>query len=103
MGECDGKAKLRRATAADARAIATVHVRSWQQAYRGLIADHVLDALDVETRERFWQQALESPPEITPLLAIVDDRVIGFVSAGRCGDIALVEKRTAGTRGEVHC
>ena len=78
MGECDGNVELRRATAADAPAIAIVHVRSWQQAYRGLIADNVLDALDVETRERFWQQMLESQREIAPLLAVVDDRVAGL-------------------------
>ena len=86
MGECDGKVELRRATAADVGAMATAHVRSWQRAYRGLIADHVLEALDVDARERFWQRVLDSPPEITPLLAVVDGRVVGFVSAGRCED-----------------
>jgi ribosomal protein S18 acetylase RimI-like enzyme len=86
MGECDGKAELRRATAADARAIGTVHVRSWQRTYRGLVADEVSDALDVDKRERFWQRALEGPRQITPLLAVVDDRVVGFVSAGPCED-----------------
>src|SRR5512133_3827306 len=86
MGDCDGKVDLRRATATDARAIATVHARSWQRTYRGLIAEHALDALDVDARERFWNRALEGPREIKPLLATVGGRVVGFVSAGRCED-----------------
>jgi hypothetical protein len=31
----------------DADAIAPVHVRSWQAAYRGFMPDEVLDGLDV--------------------------------------------------------
>jgi ribosomal protein S18 acetylase RimI-like enzyme len=34
----------------DARAIARVHVRAWQAAYRGIVDDTVLDALDEEKR-----------------------------------------------------
>ena len=34
----------------DAGAIAEVHVRSWQAAYRGVVADEFLDSLDVDRR-----------------------------------------------------
>ena len=86
MGDCDGTVGLRRATAADARAMAQVHVQSWQSTYAGLIPDYVLEAIDVDVRERFWQRALERPPEIPPLLAVVAERVVGFASVGRCED-----------------
>jgi len=42
--------QIRDAETADALAVARVHVRSWQVAYRGLIADQFLDALRPEER-----------------------------------------------------
>ncbi len=39
---------IRRAVPDDARSIAEVHVETWRAAYRGMVSDSVLDALDVE-------------------------------------------------------
>jgi len=50
--------QIRRATPADALAIATVHVRSWQGAYPGLIPQAYLDALRPEDRVGMWEQTL---------------------------------------------
>ena len=72
---------LRDALVADARAIATVHVRSWQAGYRGVIADPVLDSLSVDERERSWRALLagESGPARV-LVADADGRAVaGFV------------------------
>jgi ribosomal protein S18 acetylase RimI-like enzyme len=41
--------EVRAATADDAEAIADVNVRSWQHAYRGIVPDSYLDALDRTT------------------------------------------------------
>jgi len=41
---------LRPAQPADAAAVARVHVRSWQVAYRGLLPDEYLDGLQPEDR-----------------------------------------------------
>ncbi|PLV45124.1 hypothetical protein X011_24520 [Mycobacterium tuberculosis variant microti OV254] len=38
--------RVRRAVAADAPEVVRVHVRSWQWAYRGLLAQDYLDGLD---------------------------------------------------------
>jgi ribosomal protein S18 acetylase RimI-like enzyme len=51
---------IRRATPGDATALATVHVRSWQAAYRGLMPDEVLDGLSVERRVGMWRTILRS-------------------------------------------
>src|SRR3954451_25008746 len=45
---------IRRAVPSDAPALAAVHVRAWQAAYRGMMSDDLLDALDVGERERIW-------------------------------------------------
>lgn len=75
--------ELRDATPADARAIATLLVRSWRAAYRGLIPDHVLAGLSVAERERSWSAALAAPPPRTSaVVATIADTVVGFAATG---------------------
>ena len=50
--------RIREAEPKDARAIAEIHVRSWQAAYRGQLADDYLDELKVEDRLEMHQRAL---------------------------------------------
>ena len=75
---------IRSAIPADARPIAEVHVRTWQEAYRGIVADGVLDALDVDERERSWDQWLGTPPDgVETFVADEEDGVVvGFVNVG---------------------
>jgi ribosomal protein S18 acetylase RimI-like enzyme len=84
---CTGVVHIRRARAADARAIAEVHVRTWQSAYRELLPHEFLAGLSVDARERFWQSELEvTPAERMPWLAESDGQVVGFVSTGPSRD-----------------
>ena len=58
---------IRAATATDAAAIAGIHVRSWQSAYRGMIDDDILDGLSVAGRTADWTERLRSTRSaITP-------------------------------------
>ena len=50
----------RRATIADADAIAVVHVRAWRETYQHLIAVDKLDALDPAVRAARWRDILSS-------------------------------------------
>ena len=71
--------RIEPATAADACSVAQVHVRAWQVAYTGILADDFLAALSVEKRETMWREAIEKrSPEL--LVARVGDDVIGWVS-----------------------
>jgi ribosomal protein S18 acetylase RimI-like enzyme len=70
---------VRRAVEGDAAAIAAVHVRAWQAAYRGLVADEILDGSRIEGRERMWNELLaggRDAPATT--VAEVDGAVAGF-------------------------
>jgi GNAT superfamily N-acetyltransferase len=78
---------LRDATPADAHAIASVHVASWQVAYRGLIPDHVLDGLSVADRAEIWADRLAVPSTPTRTLLVVEGpAVLGFASTGPARD-----------------
>ncbi len=71
---------VREATGADTELIARVHVASWQETYRGLIDDAIIDARTVERRTAQWSEALRATKRIT-LVACVQERMCGFVSA----------------------
>lgn len=53
---------IRDAVIGDVEAIADLHVRSWQAAYRGLVPDEHLDALDPADRAASWRSAFARPP-----------------------------------------
>jgi ribosomal protein S18 acetylase RimI-like enzyme len=70
---------VRRAVEGDAAAIAAVHVRAWQAAYRGIVADAILDRLTVEDRERMWTDLLAGGADApATTVAEVDGAVAGF-------------------------
>ena len=54
---------VREATVDDARSIAEVHVRIWQETYVGQVPQEYLDGLSVESREARWRESLGDQPE----------------------------------------
>jgi len=74
--------KLRFATPGDAHAIAEIHVAAWRVAYRGLIADEVIQSSTVEQRRGFWKDVLSKPSGWKVDVAEDEDRIIGFCSYG---------------------
>ena len=87
--------QLRRAQVGDERAVAEVHVRSWQVGYRGLIADDYLDALRPEDRAGRYTFGVDDPLTIVA----VTDRIRGFATispgAGELGAF-YVDPRVVG-------
>ncbi|MEJ3652478.1 GNAT family N-acetyltransferase [Actinomycetes bacterium KLBMP 9759] len=74
---------VRPAAPADAPAIATVLVRSWRAAYRGLLPDEVLAGLSVADRERLWSDVLSTrPPGISAAVAVDGGSIVGFTATG---------------------
>jgi GNAT superfamily N-acetyltransferase len=70
----------------DAAEIASIHVRSWQDAYREIVPGDYLDALDIGERTRVWASVLDHTAEgfhgSTSIVALVDDVVAGFATVG---------------------
>jgi len=76
---------IRAATVRDARNIATVHVATWQSAYRGIVADEYLSSLSVEARQMMWQaQLTPTGGSVAPIFVAEssEGRVLGFSCAG---------------------
>jgi ribosomal protein S18 acetylase RimI-like enzyme len=76
---------VRPATPRDAKAIAEIHVATWQAAYQGLMPDDYLQKFTVEKCLSFWREAIEySEPQL--LVATDGEQVTGFVGFDRSRD-----------------
>jgi GNAT superfamily N-acetyltransferase len=77
---------LRDARPTDALAVAGVHVRSWQAAYRGLFPDDFLDGLRAEDRAGRYTLGSEDPCDPHTVLALIGGSTVGFATVGPCRD-----------------
>ena len=89
---------IRKALPGDAKAIAQVHIRSWQAAYRDLMPAEFLNGLDatLARRESFWVRSIESG-ESDVWVAELDGQVVGWISVGASRD----EEAAGANTGEV--
>jgi len=86
---------IRPATSRDAKAIAEIHVATWQAAYKDLLPEDYLAKITVEKRQAYWREAIEfSEPQL--LVATEGEQVVGFVGFDRSRDAG-----TKSTVGEI--
>lgn len=72
--------EIREALPGEELAIAEIHVRSWQEAYAGLMPAEFLAALDPRDRAARYTLGAEGPEAPTTLVALEDDAMLGFVT-----------------------
>lgn len=79
-------AHLRRAVEGDAEAIAALHIRSWQCAYRGQLPDRFLDHLsnELDARIDFWRTHIATSQSGRHEIWVVDvdAQLRGFAALG---------------------
>jgi len=69
----------------DAPQIAEIHVRSWQEAYAGIVPADYLASLSVERYEANWRENLaKGEPEVA--VAVEGEAVLGWLGFGRSRD-----------------
>src|SRR4051812_9139206 len=74
--------EVRAARPADAMAVAEVHVRSWQVAYRGLVPEPYLGSLRPEDRAARYTFDRDGADDPTTIVVLVDDLIRGFATTG---------------------
>ena len=74
---------IRPAVASDAACIASLHARSWQTAYRGILRDEFLESPVIANRLQLWRERLsDSPPHNQYIILSEHGREIhGFACA----------------------
>jgi len=77
---------IRRATVDDIETIATIHIACWRAAYRGILPDAHLDALDLNERIGRWRSWINAD-----VFVAIDDEnnIVGF-SRVKDGEISHV-------------
>jgi ribosomal protein S18 acetylase RimI-like enzyme len=80
--------RIRAAVVGDAAQIAGVHVRSWQDAYRGLMPQEFLDGLDPAQRAEMWVRITSRVDGTRSGVLVAEDEtaVRGFVAFGPTRD-----------------
>lgn len=78
--------RIRDARPADAMAVARLHVRSWQAAYRGLLPQDFLDALSPRERAARYTFGSADPGGPRTILAFVEEELAGFATVSRSRD-----------------
>ncbi|MEM7579202.1 MAG: GNAT family N-acetyltransferase [Cyanobacteria bacterium P01_A01_bin.80] len=76
---------IRTAIIEDVKDIATIHVKSWQVVYKGLIPQSYLNNLSISKREKYWQNILTNY-ETQTIVQEIDDLVVGFANFGKTRD-----------------
>ncbi len=72
--------RIRPARRSDARAIAEVHIASWQHAHRGLVPNEYLENQSVDDRESYLLSWFSEPaPRSGIFVAEDNERIVGFV------------------------
>jgi GNAT superfamily N-acetyltransferase len=77
--------QLREARRGEELAVADIHVRAWQEAYRGLIPDEFLGALDPADRARTYTFEASDPAAPQTVVAVEvgedgDETILGFTT-----------------------
>ena len=81
------EARVRRATVDDAATIAAIHVETWRAAYAHAFPAEYLEALSVHDRLDLWTRTLAGGT-FDVFVAVLGDRIAGFVSSGPAEDLA---------------
>lgn len=76
-------AEVRQATLDDAPAIGQVRAETWRAAYRGIVPDKFLDAIDsVRWGERQRDMMLDAPEGYINMVAETEGKVVGWAAGG---------------------
>ncbi|MGW1259324.1 N-acetyltransferase family protein [Streptomyces sp. NPDC002513] len=79
----DGRLRIRDMTSADCRRVSEIRVGGWRSAYRGLLPQSYLDALDVDAdTERRRARLAEGDGRVVNLVAEEEGETVGWAAHG---------------------
>ena len=73
---------IRTAMEDDITAIASLHICSWQAAYKGIVPNELLDSRDIDASIRSWRSTLSSYPENLVVAQSGNGMLVGFCCSG---------------------
>ena len=77
--DCD--ITIRKATKNDSAEMASVHIASWKETYRGVIDEDFLDILDIDQRKEEWDRGFKNN-HLVAFVSIHQGAIVGFIAGG---------------------
>lgn len=77
--------QVRRADINDAGILGKIHSDSWKAAYKGIVPDSILDSINAEKRQEYFEKALSEGWE-EDFLVFAEDKAAGLMTIGKCRD-----------------
>lgn len=77
--------KIRYADVSDAKVLGEIHSRSWKIAYKNIVPDTILNNINADNRQKYFEKALSENFE-KDVLIYVDNKAVGLMSIGKCRD-----------------
>lgn len=75
--------KIRTSTFEDAKSVAKIHVKAWQESYKNIVSQTYLNNISFQDRLDLREKILsEHNPESIHLVATINDNIVGFCDAG---------------------
>ncbi|KAF0111061.1 MAG: GCN5-related N-acetyltransferase [Hyphomonadaceae bacterium] len=96
---------LRTAEIEDADELGSLHVRTWQETYTGLLPNEFLEKTTINSRVEMWQRVLsqmETLGVVSVVVAQGAEGIIGFASSSKQRNIDLVEMGYLGEIGAIY-
>jgi len=97
----DSVLSVRKAGAGDIERLAQVHVRCWQETYKGMLSDAFLPAVDPAGWLRLWRHLLDRPEPAAAWVACDGGTVVGFAGARRLPTPGSPEGHPAPSSGDL--
>lgn len=85
---------VRKMTLQDCEVVASIHVRGWQAAYRGIMDQAFLDALDISQRAERWRSYFNTGISRMNLVVEKDGKILAFGGGGANRTPDLVPEAT---------
>jgi L-amino acid N-acyltransferase YncA len=74
---------IRKATFADAKGIAKVHVDSWKSTYKNIILDEFLKKLSYDQRTDLWNRNISKEGNYVFVAENNEGEIVGFADCGK--------------------
>ncbi|HLE12816.1 MAG TPA: GNAT family N-acetyltransferase [Bacteriovoracaceae bacterium] len=75
--------EIRPAKSSDAESCAKIHMQSWEETYRGIMPDSILNSVKFESRLKMWGKIISEPNIFTFVAEVKGEGIVGYCSGGK--------------------
>ena len=78
--------RIRKAAPEDAGKLGLIHVKTWQEAYKGIVPEEKLNNMSPDNSAEFFRENLGDDENIEVGVVEIEKELAGFITIGKCRD-----------------